>query len=73
VKIVLNKRGLKPRTVEVSKIKIPNLWHIAMRQKNKKEQAMILKCWHLCHHLQESLEDASRDQTLNQITERKTI
>lgn len=65
MKITLSKGGSKERKVELSKIVIPDLWHIAQGQGKewspegaeiaKKE---ILECWHLCHDLKRHIEDS---------------
>ena len=50
------KGGTAERKVDISKIQVPDLWHIAQRMKEKKgyeaEAAdMVLECWHLTHDL----------------------
>lgn len=61
--IVLCKGGTMERTVEVSKIVIPDLWHIAhlpeldgYTQGGKSAKDLILECWHLAHDLKKALE-----------------
>jgi hypothetical protein len=53
--IALAKGGPKERQAPLAEIKIPDLWHIAMRQGNTKDRELILEAWHLAHDLLESL------------------
>ena len=48
--MIRSPQGAKRRSVQLSKIQIPDLWHIAMRAEGK-EREMILECWHLCHDM----------------------
>ena len=55
--ITLSKGGTGERTVELSKIVIPDLWHIAHNQEFKGDKEAIILCWHLCHDLRRTLEE----------------
>jgi hypothetical protein len=44
----------KGQKVKASEIKIPDLWHLAMEMRAKKDiqaSEMILECWYLAHNL----------------------
>jgi hypothetical protein len=52
--VTLSKGGTAERTVEVVKIEIPSLWHIAQRLPSG-DRAEVLACWHLAHDLKREL------------------
>ena len=52
--IIRSPKGTERREVEIDKIQVPDLWHIAMMLEDQgKENAMkaVLDCWHLAHDL----------------------
>ncbi len=65
MKIIRAENGKDQQAVDVNKIRIPDLWHIATRKGSKDidtdkellpqidafEQAKILECWHLAQDL----------------------
>ncbi|KKN00528.1 hypothetical protein LCGC14_1136860 [marine sediment metagenome] len=64
-KVTLNKGGSKEKSMPISKVGIPDLWHIteALRTNGKVADGpgcadLILECWHRTHdfkrHIQES-------------------
>ena len=66
------------RTVEVSKITIPDLWHVAMALKDMGDKEprfggaygmsaseAVLECWHLCHDLKRAIETGEIIKTEN--------
>lgn len=64
-KVTLSKGGTGKGTKSISKIIIPDLWHIAqgircgsLKAANPESADLILECWHLAHdfkrHIQES-------------------
>jgi hypothetical protein len=55
MKITLSKGGTNERKIEVSKIKVPDLWHVALAQEHKEWKEAILECWHLAHDLRDAL------------------
>lgn len=65
--ITLRKGGTSERTVELSKIVIPDLWKIAHAPGllpglkdwslgGKSAQELIVECWHLAHDFKKALE-----------------
>ena len=50
-KITRAKGGTHERTVDVDDIVIPDMWHIAMAQKDERVKEAILEIWHLAHDL----------------------
>ena len=57
-KVTLNKGGSEEKTLPISQITIPDLWHIAeaIRKNGKVADgpgcaALILECWNLAHDL----------------------
>lgn len=54
--ITLAKGGTKERKIDVSKIEIADLWHIAMRTDGP-DQAMILEVWNLAHDMRRALQE----------------
>ena len=57
MKITLSKGGTNERKVELSSIRIPDLWHIAQRL-DAEDKELVLKCWHLARDLKNALEDS---------------
>lgn len=51
MKIIVAERGTKQKTINVKKIHIHDLWHIAMEMKNPVAQKMVLDVWHLSHDM----------------------
>ena len=56
--ITLNKGGSAEKTVNLDKVKIPDLWNIATSQENQLSKAAILETWHLAHDLLRALKEA---------------
>lgn len=61
--ITLNAGGTAEKTVELSKIVIPDLWKIAQLSElegytlgSKSAKELILECWHLAHEFKKELE-----------------
>jgi len=46
---------LKGKSVPVSSVIIPDLWHIAMNLKDEQNKKTVIECWHIAHALKESL------------------
>lgn len=61
MQIIRAEQGDAQQTIELSKINIPDLWHIAMAETNEAIKNKILTTWYLCHDLKLALEkiDAS--------------
>lgn len=57
MKVTLSKGGTMERTVEVSEIIIPDLWHIALNQESKEAKDAILEVWHIAHDLKRHIEE----------------
>jgi len=55
--IVRSKGGTAERTVAVTDIQVPDLWHIAMSINNKEARARVLDCWYLAHDLLRAVRD----------------
>ena len=58
--VVLAAKGTKRQIIDVNKIRIPDLWHVAMRIKEGKstiprDAEDILEAWHLCHDLKSNI------------------
>lgn len=52
--IIRSPEGTERREVEVDRIQVPDLWHVAMYVKdqgNTQWAEQILDCWHLTHDL----------------------
>ena len=52
--IIRNAEGTKRRLIEIDKIQVPDLWHVAMYVKDQGDTQwadQILDCWHLAHDL----------------------
>lgn len=60
MQITLSKGGTKERTVDVEKIQVPDLWHIAMDQDDVNAREQILQTWHLAHDLLRVLREMDR-------------
>lgn len=63
MKITRARGGTAERIVPLSKIVIPDLWHVADHLKaiERPESAeAVLECWHLCHDLKNELEQRER-------------
>ena len=56
--ITLAKGGIKERTVPVSGLEIPDLWHVARRCTDVQDREMILECWHLAHDLKRHIKES---------------
>lgn len=61
--ITLFKGGAAEKTVELSKVIIPDLWKVAQIEElkgysigDKSAKEMILECWHLAHQFKKDLE-----------------
>lgn len=55
--IVIHRGGTGERTIPVSGIIVPDMWHIAMSQENPEFKAQVLECWHLAHAMRSALEE----------------
>ena len=62
-KVTLNPGGTHEKTVDISEIQIPDLWHIAQALKSKKSAPTavaagddVLEVWHLAHSLKKHIE-----------------
>jgi hypothetical protein len=42
--------GTARREVRLSELRVPDLWHLAMRLEGR-DRAEVLDVWHLCHDL----------------------
>lgn len=60
MKITLAKGGTKERVIDVNKIRIPDMWHVAMRCENKHDIEMVLEYWYLAIFMKQSLQEISR-------------
>lgn len=49
--VTLSKGGKGERSVDASKIEIPDLWHLAQSQDSQQDREAILEVWHLAHDL----------------------
>jgi len=49
--VVRSVGGSDERIVEAGSIQIPDLWHLAHRQRNEVDTDAILEVWHLAHDL----------------------
>jgi len=63
--VTLSKGGTKERTVPVSEIEIPDMWHISQAVRRTQEIALsqkaadlILEVWHLAHDLKKHIEES---------------
>ena len=54
MKIIMAEHGSQQRNVDVKKIVVADLWHIAMRLKGD-EQKIVLTVWHLAHDMHGAL------------------
>jgi hypothetical protein len=54
MKIIRAENGTLERVVDVEKIKIPDLWHIA-ECLNEQSQDMVIEVWHLAHDMRGAL------------------
>lgn len=54
--VTLSKGGTAEKTVDVAKLQIPDLWHIAHRL-DEEDKEKVLECWHLAHDLKTHIED----------------
>lgn len=54
--VTLAKGGMAEKDMPVSKVKIPDLWHIAHRL-DEEDKEKVLACWHLAHDLKTHIED----------------
>lgn len=41
--------------VDISRITVPDIWHIAQANKDPMQQQMLLQCWHLAHDLKDHI------------------
>lgn len=64
-KVTLFKGGTKEKTVKISEVQIPNLWHIAqaIRENGKVQDGpgcaeLILECWHIAGALKRHIEES---------------
>jgi len=55
MRILLHENGTGAEEAEVSKIVIPDVWHIAMTIKDKQAQDMVLDVWNLAHDMKRAL------------------
>jgi len=55
MKIITAERGALEKKVNVEKINIPDLWHIAMGMNDAQAQEMVLDVWHLAHDMRGAL------------------
>lgn len=51
VPVVLFPGGGAQHTVDLSEHAVPDVWHAAMRIKDKADQELVLEVWHLAHSL----------------------
>jgi len=49
--VIFSKGGTKERSVPVSSIQIPDLWHLALAQDDPRSKDAILQVWHMAHDL----------------------
>ena len=75
--ITLAKGGTSERTIDISRVEIPDLWHVAMHLKGSKDPVdvrraeMILECWHLAHDLKRHIQEEI-DLDINKLFETLT-
>ena len=73
MKVILAARGQARREVELSEVRVPDLWHIAtdfgsgtkestLTPTQKRE--VVLECWHLAHDLLANLQSIESGQPL---------
>lgn len=49
--VTLEGGGIIGKKMPIDQIVIPDLWHVAQRQKTDYDKNLILNCWHICHDL----------------------
>jgi len=54
--VTLSKGGKKEKTLPVTQITVPDLWHIAQRL-DEEDKKKVLDCWHLAHDLKTHIEE----------------
>lgn len=64
MKIVRSPNGVHPRTVELSDVQVPDLWHIA-RSHDQPTCNVILEAWGLAHDLLWNLKELERKSLEN--------
>ena len=64
-KVTLNKGGTKEKTLPISGIKIPDLWHIAENQSNTEDRERILLCWEIAHGLHRHILEEEKKKCQN--------
>ena len=64
-KVTLNKGGSKKKTIPISQVEIPDLWHIAeaIRKDGKVADGpgcadLILECWSRAHDLKRHIQES---------------
>ena len=55
MKIITAERGAKEKNIDVEKIKILDLWFIAMNLKDARARKRVLDVWHLAHDMRGAL------------------
>jgi len=56
-KVTLNKGGTQEKTLLISKIQVPDLWHLAQTQKGEIKK-LILDCWGLANDLKRHIQES---------------
>ncbi len=51
MKIIRAEGGTEEHPVDVNKLRISDLWHLAERQENTVDQAAVLEIWYLAHDM----------------------
>lgn len=60
--ITLHKGGTKEKTIPLSQLDIPDLWHIAQAEMDLHCRESILRCWHYAHDLKRTVEELADDK-----------
>lgn len=56
IEIITAEHGSNEQKIDVSKIHIHDLWHIAMRLEDPNEQKIVLEIWDLAHDMRGALQ-----------------
>ena len=62
IMVTLHKGGTAEKTLPLSHVVIPDLWHIAQGQMDTLDLAAILECWHYAHDLKRTVEEIATDK-----------
>lgn len=65
MKIIINENGTKRKNVDVNKIEIPDLWHVAMAIPDKISQNAIIEVLHLAHDMRGALRNIAAGADIN--------